>query len=223
MMRSRLTPLDYHALRRHCLRLGLHLDRPALPGRRRRAGSVRGLALLIAAPFMFAIALIRRERLRLSAARPSLAGRARHHAVLHQFHAVLLRRRNGSRPACFRSCSRSPLSSMSWLARWCSARRSTGGWCSAALLGVFGVAAMFYPQLAGTELNRNVLVGLALSVAGTFSFCFGNMISLRLQRRGLPIFATTGIRDDLWRRGARAVRRLFAATPSSSSRPHTMS
>jgi drug/metabolite transporter (DMT)-like permease len=37
------------------------------------------------------------------------------------------------------------------------------------------------------------LIGLALSIAGTFSFCFGNMISLRLQRRGLPIFATTGI------------------------------
>ena len=32
-----------------------------------------------------------------------------------------------------------------------------------------------------------------MSVAGTFSFCFGNMISAQLQRRRLPIFATTGI------------------------------
>jgi drug/metabolite transporter (DMT)-like permease len=62
-----------------------------------------------------------------------------------------------------------------------------------ALLGVGGLAAMFYPQLAGTDLNSQMLVGIALSVAGTFSFCFGNMISARLQRRRLPIFATTGI------------------------------
>ena len=62
-----------------------------------------------------------------------------------------------------------------------------------ALLGVGGLAAMFYPQLAGTDLNSQMLIGIALSVAGTFSFCFGNMISARLQRRRLPIFATTGI------------------------------
>jgi drug/metabolite transporter (DMT)-like permease len=60
-------------------------------------------------------------------------------------------------------------------------------------LGVGGLAAMFYPQLAGTDLNSKMLMGIALSVAGTFSFCFGNMISAQLQRRRLPIFATTGI------------------------------
>jgi drug/metabolite transporter (DMT)-like permease len=62
-----------------------------------------------------------------------------------------------------------------------------------AFLGVGGLAAMFYPQLAGADLNSQMLVGIALSVAGTFSFCFGNMISAQLQRRRLPIFATTGI------------------------------
>lgn len=62
-----------------------------------------------------------------------------------------------------------------------------------AVLGVGGLAAMFYPQLASTDLNSQMLIGIALSVAGTFSFCFGNMISARLQRRRLPIFATTGI------------------------------
>ena len=62
-----------------------------------------------------------------------------------------------------------------------------------AVLGVGGLAAMFYPQLAGTDLNSQMLIGIALSVAGTFSFCFGNMISAQLQRRRLPIFATTGI------------------------------
>lgn len=61
-----------------------------------------------------------------------------------------------------------------------------------ALLGAAGVGAMFYPQLAGTELSRGVLVGLAFSVAGTFSFCIGNMISARLQGRKIPVFAASG-------------------------------
>ena len=60
------------------------------------------------------------------------------------------------------------------------------------LLGFLGVAAMFYPQLAGTQYSRDVVVGLAFCVAGTFSFCFGNMISARLQRRGIPVFAASG-------------------------------
>jgi drug/metabolite transporter (DMT)-like permease len=60
-------------------------------------------------------------------------------------------------------------------------------------LGVGGLAAMFYPQLASTDLSSQLLIGIALSVAGTFSFCFGNVISAQLQRRRLPIFATTGI------------------------------
>ncbi len=60
------------------------------------------------------------------------------------------------------------------------------------LLGFFGVAAMFYPRVIGTRLNDDVLLGIALSVAGTFSFCFGNMISARLQRRGVAVFAASG-------------------------------
>ena len=50
---------------------------------------------------------------------------------------------------------------------------------------------MFYPQFAGAAFH-NARDRLALSVAGTFSFCFGNMVSAQLQRRRLPIFATTG-------------------------------
>lgn len=59
-------------------------------------------------------------------------------------------------------------------------------------LGVGGLLAMFYPQFAGSELNRIMVIGLVLSVIGTFSFCFGNMIFARLRGRGMPIFATTG-------------------------------
>ncbi len=57
------------------------------------------------------------------------------------------------------------------------------------VLGSCGVAAMFYPEIAGTRLNPHALVGLALCLGGTVSFCLGNMISARLQRRKLPVLA----------------------------------
>lgn len=60
------------------------------------------------------------------------------------------------------------------------------------LLGFLGIAAMFYPQIAGSELNHGVLLGIVLSIVGTFSFCIGNMISARLQGRGIPVFAASG-------------------------------
>lgn len=58
-------------------------------------------------------------------------------------------------------------------------------------LGFLGIAAMFYPQLAGTTINTGALIGLALCVTGTLSFCAGNMISARMQRRGIPVFAAS--------------------------------
>ena len=59
-------------------------------------------------------------------------------------------------------------------------------------LGVTGVAAMFYPELGGMQLDVAALSGLALSVTGTVCFCIGNMLSFAAQKRRLPIFASTG-------------------------------
>jgi drug/metabolite transporter (DMT)-like permease len=59
------------------------------------------------------------------------------------------------------------------------------------ILGALGTGAMFYPQIAGAGFNPGVLFGLALSLGGTLSFCIGNMISARLQRRKIPIFAAS--------------------------------
>jgi drug/metabolite transporter (DMT)-like permease len=59
-------------------------------------------------------------------------------------------------------------------------------------IGFLGVAAMFYPQLAGTTFNPGILLGLALCVAGTLSFCSGNMVSAIMQRRGIAVFAASG-------------------------------
>lgn len=58
-------------------------------------------------------------------------------------------------------------------------------------LGVAGVAAMFYPELGGLRLDSAGLMGLALALGGTLCFCTGNMVSVAAQRRKLPIFAST--------------------------------
>ena len=67
-------------------------------------------------------------------------------------------------------------------------RRVVIGGC----LGAFGIAAMFYPQFATTRIDDRAVLGLLLSAAGTLSFCIGNMISARLQRRDVPVFAASG-------------------------------
>lgn len=53
----------------------------------------------------------------------------------------------------------------------------------AGLLGFGGIALMFWPQITNNDINAGVLTGVALCVAGTLSFCFGNMVSVRLQQR----------------------------------------
>lgn len=59
------------------------------------------------------------------------------------------------------------------------------------LLGFSGVAAMFWPRIAGTDFDTAAAVGLGLCVAGTTFFCTGNMISSAIQRRGVPVLSAT--------------------------------
>jgi drug/metabolite transporter (DMT)-like permease len=61
-----------------------------------------------------------------------------------------------------------------------------GGLCGAA-----GVALMFYPEAAALGVGRSALIGLAFCGIGTLSFCIGNLISMRLQKRGVPVFAVS--------------------------------
>lgn len=60
----------------------------------------------------------------------------------------------------------------------------------AALLGVFGIIALFWHDVVGTTLNSNTLMGIGLCVLGTYGFSLGNMISTRHQKHGLDIFTT---------------------------------
>ena len=59
------------------------------------------------------------------------------------------------------------------------------------VLGFAGISAMFYPQIAGTQIDPRILFGLMLCIGGTLSFCIGNMISARLQARRIPVFAAS--------------------------------
>lgn len=58
--------------------------------------------------------------------------------------------------------------------------------------GVIGVAAMFAPELGGLHFDLAALISLGLALAGTLSFCIGNMLSIAAQRRSMPVFATIG-------------------------------
>jgi drug/metabolite transporter (DMT)-like permease len=62
----------------------------------------------------------------------------------------------------------------------------------AGVCGTFGVGMLFYPQIVGHSLNAGALSGLGMSLLGTLCFCVGNMVSARLQRRGIPVFAASG-------------------------------
>ncbi len=59
------------------------------------------------------------------------------------------------------------------------------------LLGFAGVAAMFWPRIAGAEFDAAALHGLALCLLGTMFFCAGNMVSTAIQRRGVSVMAAT--------------------------------
>lgn len=58
------------------------------------------------------------------------------------------------------------------------------------LLGAGGVAAMFYPEVEGLHLDGDVLFGSFLSLLAMLCFCFGNVVSLGIQRRRIPVFAS---------------------------------
>ncbi|WP_313956195.1 DMT family transporter [Mesorhizobium amorphae] len=53
--------------------------------------------------------------------------------------------------------------------------------------GFCGIALMFLPEIVGHDLGGGTLLGLAFCVAGTLSFCIGNVISAAGMRKGLPL------------------------------------
>ncbi len=60
-----------------------------------------------------------------------------------------------------------------------------------ALIGICGIAFMFWPEIAGQTWTGNGVVGLGLCVAGTVSFCIGSQISAALQQRKIPVVSAS--------------------------------
>lgn len=56
-----------------------------------------------------------------------------------------------------------------------------------AVVGFTGVALMFWPEIAAHGFSGGTVTGLLFCVAGTLSFCSGNLVSAAAQRRGLPL------------------------------------
>ncbi|WP_025099598.1 EamA family transporter [Burkholderia sp. A1] len=61
-----------------------------------------------------------------------------------------------------------------------------------ALLGLSGIACLFYQQMAGHLDDAATWSGLAIALAGTLCFSTGNLLSSRMQTMGLHPLATNG-------------------------------
>lgn len=77
------------------------------------------------------------------------------------------------------------------------------------LLGFGGVAAMFWPRIAGATFDHAALVALGLGLVGTTFFCTGNMLSSVVQRRGVPVISAAAW-GMTWAIGILAVAALLA-------------
>ncbi len=66
-------------------------------------------------------------------------------------------------------------------------RRVTPRVLVGALCGTMGIAVIFWPELAGFDLDGAGTRGLLLAVGGALCFSLGNMVSARNQARGLPV------------------------------------
>lgn len=61
----------------------------------------------------------------------------------------------------------------------------------AAALGIGGLLALFWAEIAAHGFDQGTLLGLVLCLGGTLSFSLGNMVSARIQARNLPLVSTT--------------------------------
>jgi len=65
--------------------------------------------------------------------------------------------------------------------------------CLAALIGITGLGLVFLPELQEFNLSNAIIMGMLLSLSSALFTSFGNMISTRNQKNGLPILQTNAI------------------------------
>jgi drug/metabolite transporter (DMT)-like permease len=59
----------------------------------------------------------------------------------------------------------------------------------AAVLGLVGIGLVFWPEFTGVEFSRYAILGLALSLFGTYAASIGNMIAVRHKTADVPILS----------------------------------
>jgi drug/metabolite transporter (DMT)-like permease len=59
-----------------------------------------------------------------------------------------------------------------------------------AVVGLFGLALVFWPELSSFDLSSKRVLGLVMAFIGAISASLGNITSARNQRQGLPIVQT---------------------------------
>ncbi len=59
------------------------------------------------------------------------------------------------------------------------------------MLGVTGIAIIFWPEVAGFSFQSTASIGLIYSLGGTTSFAIGGMVAARNQESGMPVRGST--------------------------------
>lgn len=55
------------------------------------------------------------------------------------------------------------------------------------MIGIVGIACVFWPEISGTTLNHKALIGFFMGFLGVICFSLGGIFSARNQARGLPL------------------------------------
>lgn len=99
---------------------------------------------------------------------------------------------------------------------WMFGQRITRRFLGAAACGVAGVALIFWPEVLAAGARPNALLGLGIGLVAVTCACVGNVLTLRLAQRGLPLlpmlaycmgyaalalFALAGASGSVWRVG----------------------
>ncbi len=56
-----------------------------------------------------------------------------------------------------------------------------------ALMGLSGLSLVFWPELLGVESGTGIITGLLLAFSATYLSSLGNIVSVRNQKRGIPV------------------------------------
>lgn len=63
----------------------------------------------------------------------------------------------------------------------------------AAAFGLAGLCCVFWPEIVNADAGSKTLIGLALSLTGTYLASIGNLVSVKLRSRNIPIIASNAI------------------------------